>query len=229
MPLSEGKFITNMDIYEVIKNRRSIRIFQDKPVEKHLIEQIIEAATYAPSACNIQGWKFIVVDKPDLKDKIFDYGGSILIKKAPMGILVVYDNRTKNTEYQDYIQSAAAAIQNLHLAAINLGLGTCWNCHLPTKKRLRKLFNIPSYFSPIAYILVGYPKNQPREVQRKYTLPQIMAYNKFSSDWPTEKVNPIILLIKKILVKIYYMSPTFIKKKLLNKFLDENFVKKFEN
>ena len=218
-----------MDFEEVIKKRRSIRKFVDRPVSEDLVKKLIEAAIYAPSACNVQGWKFIVVDKPELKNKIVDNGGSIIIKEAPMGILVLYDKRTKNTEYQDYLQSASAAIQNLNLAATNLGLGTCWVCHLPTKKKLRKIFNIPAYFSPVAYILVGYPAINPKEMPRKYSVEEVMAYNQFNLSWPVQKVSPLILIIKKILVRIYYLTPTFVKKKFLNKLLDENFVKKFEN
>ena len=90
--------------------------------------KVIEAGMWAPSACNLQNWKFIVIDNQNLKEKLVDWGAAIFIKHAPMAILVLYDNRTANIEYQDHIQSAAAAIQNMLLAAISLELGTCWIC-----------------------------------------------------------------------------------------------------
>ena len=218
-----------MDLIEAIKNRRSVRIFQDKSVEKNLLEELITSAALAPSACNLQGWKFIIVDEPDLKKRIVDAGGSILIGKAPLGILVLYNNQTHNVGYRDHIQSAAAAIENLLLTATDLGLGACWTCHLPRAGALRKIFGIPRSFSPIAYILVGYPQNQPRTVPRKYQLNEIMAYNRFSSAWPKLKINRLKLTIKRLLITVYDLTPTFIKKGPLNKLIDKKFVKKFDN
>lgn len=218
-----------MDINEAIKKRRSIRKFTDKKVDRQIIEKVIYTATHAPSACNVQGWKFIITENQDIKNKIVNLGGSIIIKDAPMGILVVYDNQTKNTEYKDDIQSASAAIQNINLAAIEAGLGTCWICHLPPKRQLRKLFKIPNSFSPIAYILVGYPASEPQTVKRRYNPTEIINYDKFSADWPVNKINWLALWTKKILMKIYYLLPTFVKTKLVNKFIDRNFVKKFKN
>ncbi|MFA6428775.1 MAG: nitroreductase family protein [Candidatus Buchananbacteria bacterium] len=218
-----------MELLTAIKTRRSIRNFQDLEVKKEIVEKIILAATYAPSACNVQGWKFIVVDDQNLKNKLVDHGGSIIIKNAPLGILILYNNQTKNTEYFDYIQSAAAAIQNLLLAATEQGLATCWICHLPRKKTLQKIFKIPSQFSPVAYILLGYPKLTTTEVPRKHRLTEIVSYNSYNSAWPLEKNNLLLFWLKKILVKIYYLTPLFIKKSLLNKILDKNFVKKFKN
>lgn len=214
---------------EIIKKRRSVRIFKPESITKELVEKLIEAAIYAPSACDAQDWKFIIVDDKKLKDKIVEAGGAMSIKNAPAGILVLYDNRTKNLEYQDHIQSAAAAIQNIHLMAIELGLGSCWICHLPAAAQLRKIFHIPNYFSPIAYILLGYPAQEPQPMPRKYKLNEVMAYNKFSADWPIEKINSFTLFVKRVLVKIYRLSPNFIKNNFLNKFLDNKFVKKFKN
>jgi len=136
-----------MDFISLIKTRRSIRLFQDKKIDRKTAKKIIEIATYAPSACNIQGWRFIVVDDQTKKQEIVDHGGSINIKNAPLGILVLYDNRTKNTEYADDVQSAAAAIQNMLLKIHDLGLSACWTCHLPSRKQLRKIFNIPKIIS----------------------------------------------------------------------------------
>lgn len=218
-----------MDFISLIKSRRSVRFFQEKKVDQGIVRKIIEMGTYAPSACNMQGWRFIIVDDPNKKQQIVDMGGSILIKNAPLGILVLYDNRTKNNEYADDVQSAGAAIQNLLLATHSLGLASCWLCHLPPKKQLRKVFNIPNTMSPVSYLIIGYPKNQVIDMPRKYSLDQIISYNVFSSRMSIEKINQFNLLIKKILIKIYWLTPVFIKKKWLNQYLDKNFVKKFKN
>ncbi len=218
-----------MDFLNVINSRRSIRNFTAEPVSRDLVAKIIETAVKAPSACNVQGWQFIVVDSDEIKQKMVDHGGSVVIKNAPIGILVLYDNRTKNTEYHDNIQSAAAGIENLLLAATYYGLGSCWLCHLPTKRQLRKIFTIPSYFNPIAYVLIGHKQKEPVEMPRKYKTDNIVGYNKFRPN-PLLKNSPMTnIMFKKLLVKIYYFTPLFIKKRFLNKFLDKYFVKKFEN
>lgn len=218
-----------MDFLSYIKTRRSIRVFEEKDVDIGILKKIIEIATYAPSACNLQGWRFIIVKNDQKKQQIIDHGGSVNIKKAPIGILVIYDNKTQNVEYNDHVQSAAAAIQNLLLAAHYFGLGTCWICHLPVKKQLRKIFNIPKFFSPIAYIMIGYQKKEPNMVPRKYQLEDLICFDNFTDKIAREQKSCLKRWIKKILIKIYYLLPSFIKRGRLNKYIDKKFVKKFEN
>src|SRR4030042_6106215 len=110
-----------MEFFELIKSRRSYRKFSAQPVARELIEKIIEAGTFAPSACNIQGWQFIVIDKQEIKERIFNMGGAMPIKTAPAIIFVLYDNCTTNIEYVDYVQSGAVFIQNMLLATEHLG------------------------------------------------------------------------------------------------------------
>jgi len=218
-----------MDFLNIINARRSVRIFTTEPVGKDLITKIIEVAVKAPSACNVQGWRFIVIDNKEIQQKLIDYGGSVVLKNAPVGILVLYDNRTKDVEYNDFIQSAAAGIENLLLAATYYGLGSSWICHLPTKGQLRKMFSIPSYFDPIAYVLLGYRQGEPAPMLRKYMTADIIGYNKFNISSVSKNASESYFMLKKLLVKIYYITPLFIKKGFLNKFLDKHFVKKFKN
>lgn len=217
-----------MKLEEAIRNRRSIRNFTEQPVDIELIKKIIEMGIYAPSACNIQGWRFVIITKQQIKDKIVDLGGSAQIKNAPVGILVLYDKRSKNTEYHDHIQSAAACVENMLLAACSYGLGACWICNLPLKNRLRNALNIPSVLDPVAYIIMGYPKSKPAPIERKYPLSKLISFNQFDSQ-ETIKETEKLLLIKKILLKLYRLSPSWLNKLFLNKFIDKRFVKKFKN
>ncbi|HEX54915.1 MAG TPA: hypothetical protein ENF49_02175, partial [Candidatus Altiarchaeales archaeon] len=132
-----------MDLIEAIHSRRSVRKFKDKKIPDKDILKLIESAIYAPSACDIQGWRFIIVDKPEIIRELVDRGAASFIRNTTQGILVLYDNRTDNLEYMDYIQSAAAGIQNILLVAHSLGIGTCWVCHLPSKNEIREMFDIP--------------------------------------------------------------------------------------
>jgi len=214
-----------MKLKEAILKRRSIRIFdKNKKVSKKIVKDILDIARWAPSHCDTQEVKFIVVDNDEIKRKIVDGGGSPIIRNAPIGILVLYNNVSDNVEYQDYIQSAAAVIQNICLYAYSKGLGTCWINHLPTKEYLRKLFRVPKIYDPIAYVIMGYPLNPPKNVPRIFGIEEMISYNKFESS--INEVKDIKL--KCFFRDIYYMLPTWIKRKI-NPFLQKYFVKRFEN
>ena len=127
-----------MDIDSAIKGRRSIRTYKSDEVEEKLIREIIDAATYAPSAKNGQQWRFTVLTgdsknkftdmyRSELGKLTFDVGSSFgsctMMEEAPVVIMVWNTNeRGWTTE----IHSVSAAIQNLLLKAHALGLGTCW-------------------------------------------------------------------------------------------------------
>jgi len=218
-----------MDIITAIRTRRSVRKFKRDPVPLDLLKNIIEMATWAPSATNRQGWRFIIVDDPKIKQEMIDNGGAVIINNSPCGILVIYREKTRNLRYLDYIQSGAAAIQNLLLTAQSYGLGSCWVCHLPTKAALRRILKIPKGFSPIAYILLGYKEKEPVQVPRKYPLDSVIGHNAFNYQGLDEEKNALKMFLTNMLIRVYYSAPVFIKKKFLNKFIDRKFVKKFEN
>lgn len=213
-----------MELDTVLSNRRSVRIYSDKRVEDSAIRQIIEAGTWAPSACNIQGWRFIVIDKKEIFSEILKHGAAAFLKSTNQAILVLYNNNTDNLMYSDYIQSASACIENMLLKAYSLGIGACWINNLPEKKVLRKLFNIPSHYDPIALVSIGYPVQQPNPRPRKHPLDEIIAYNMFSFN-RTEGKGGVKLRVKRFARKIYYKLP--LKSKLL-KFVGK-FEKKFDN
>ena len=215
-----------MDILEILGRRRSIRRFKPDPVPKDILMKILSAGQMAPSACNKQNWKFIVIDDETVMQTLTDMGAAIFIKKAPVGILVLYDSRTQNIEYSDHIQSAAAAIQNMLLAASELGIGSCWVCHLPPKRQLRKLLDIPWYFDPIAYVPMGYPDSMIPNRPRKCGVDDLVSYNKFISAEPLQR-RSFKLIVRIIIIKVYYLLPLSIKKKLLP-YIDKTYVTKFE-
>lgn len=215
-----------MDILDLLGKRRSIRVYKPEPVPEAILKKILAAGQMAPSACNRQNWKFIVIDDDSIKQTITDLGGAIFIKKAPVAILVLYDNRTQNIEYQDHIQSGAAAIQNMLLTASELGIGACWVCHLPPKRQLRKLLDIPWHFDPIAIIPMGYPKSLLHNRARKHALEELVSYNKFNLYGPVPK-RSIKLIVRIMIIRMYYLLPLGLKKKLMP-FIDKTFVTKFE-
>ena len=145
-----------MEFEQVLFSRRSVRRFDSsREISPEQLRKIIEAGIYAPSACNFQAWKFIVVRKAENKRRLrYD-----LIDRAPCGILVTYRNDLLVTgrKHKDYVQSAAAAIENMLLEIENLGLAGCWICNLPQQGVMRRAFAIPGNFDVIACIALGYP------------------------------------------------------------------------
>ncbi len=214
----------------ILCERRSIRKFKPDQVPNPVLMDLLKYATLAPSATNRQAWRFIIVNDSSLKQKIVEAGGSVLIKKAPCGVLVTYENTTRNIRYHDDIQSAAACIQNLLLAAHGYGLGACWICTLPPASFLRKLFKIPSNYSPIAYILLGYPMSEViKNVPRNNLLEEIVSENCFPNRGIGVKRSKLMLYIERLLIWVYDSLPIFIKKKFVNRIVDRKFTKKFDN
>ncbi len=214
-----------MELNEAIKTRRSIRKFSNKKLENGILEKILEAGNYAPSHCNTQGWKFIFIDSSEIKNKIFENGGSPVIKDAPYGILTLYNTASSdNLEYRDWILSGAVAMQNMLLTIYDLGLGGCLICHLPRKKTLDKILNIQKPYSIIGYIAFGYPEEKPITIPRQHELKELYALNGFI--WPKSKT-PLNIRFKRISKKIYFRLPLFAKK-LIFKLIDK-FIKKFHN
>ena len=212
---------------DLIKSRRSVRSFKNLPVDKKLLFDLLDIARWAPSHCNTQDVSFIIIDDDEIKNQIIDMGGSVIIRNAPVGVVVLYNNCSDNLEYSDFIQSGAAVIQNLLLLAHANGLGACWVAHLPRKSEMRTLLDIPPTYDPIAYVLLGYPARDPKPVPRKYDMQDITSFNKFRPRDPvpgdTRSVHA-----RSMFRSFYYKLPTSLKK-IINPIVDRIFVKKFEN
>ncbi|MEM2337995.1 MAG: nitroreductase family protein [Candidatus Bathyarchaeia archaeon] len=173
-----------MDVFEVIKGRRSIRAFQEADVPKEIVEKLIEAAMWAPSAGNIQPWEFVIVRNSETKRRLAEAAlGQSFIEEAPVVIVVCADEERSARGYGTRgrtlycIQDTAAAIQNIHLAAYSLGLGTCWVGAF-REDEARKILGIPEGLRPVAIIPVGYPAESPQPRSRR-PLKQIIHYEKF--------------------------------------------------
>ena len=173
-----------MDVLEAIKGRRSIRAFKNQGVPAEIVEELIDAARWAPSAGNIQPWEFIIVRKPRIKRRLVETAlGQMFIEEAPVVIVVCADEERSSQGYGVRgktlycIQDTAAAMQNIHLTAYSLGLGTCWVGAF-REEETRKILKIPRGMRPVAIIPVGYPAESPTARMRKSTS-QIVHYETF--------------------------------------------------
>ena len=161
-----------MSIGEAIKGRRSIRNYKSDKVKDSLIRDIIEAATYAPSAKNGQQWRFTVLtgeSKNEFTDlyrtelgKVNDdvgssFGSCSMMEEAPVVILVW---NTNERGWPTETHSVCAAIQNLILKAYSLGLGTCWIGDIfYAYDAIMNYFNKP--WKLLAAITLGWPDAIP--------------------------------------------------------------------
>ncbi len=167
-----------MNILDVIKNRRSVRDFTDRKIPKSAIDILVEVLRWAPSAGNLQSRKFYFVFNEDIRKKLagteLKPGLIRFIARAPLVIVACADEniaaRYKERGKNLYcIQDTAVSLQNLLLAAYDLGLGTCWVGAF-NEEHVREVLNLPDTLRPVAIVPVGYPAcipNAPDRVSRK--------------------------------------------------------------
>jgi nitroreductase len=204
-----------MDLISAIKERRSVRRFLEKEIDMHTVKEIIRSGTFAPTACNRQAWRFIVVTDKKIKASLRDKGGSSIIFNSPVGVLVLYNTFTDNLEYPDNIESASACMQNMLLAATHFGLGSSWINNLPNKAFLHKFFKIPKRYDIIGYIALGYSAPDVKQMPRKYSaVDELISYNKFEMKKEIEKrkSGKLVARITKIFLPLYRISPKIVKK-----------------
>jgi len=162
-----------MDIFEIIKKRRCIRKFEKKDISDKEIETILEAATWAPSAGNLQSWFFVVVKNNEIKNKLARAAlFQRFIGEAPVVIVSCADTRKSSLVYGKRgkelyaIQDATIASQNILLTAYSLGLGTCWVGAF-NETKVRDILSLRKHMRPVAIIPVGYPSQNPRPRSRR--------------------------------------------------------------
>jgi len=173
-----------MEIFEAIKNRRSIRAYKKKELPLGTVEKLIDAARWAPSAGNVQPWAFVVAASIDMKRalSLAAYGQGD-VEAASAVIVVCADEKLAQERYGERgktifcFQDTAAAIQNILLAAYSLGLGTCWVGAFK-EEQVSKLIQAPEDMRPVALILVGYPDEAP-EARGRRPISEIMHSETF--------------------------------------------------
>jgi nitroreductase len=165
-------------ILDALFCRRSIRRFTDQPLDKETITLLLQAGMAAPSAVNSQPWEFIVVSEPEalarLRAKL-----PFAHHNAPVGIVVLGSpERANNTAGRAFWeQDCSAAMENMLIAAVGLGLGAVWiGIHpiAPFVRAVRDALEIPKDVTPLGMMHVGYPAEQK---------PARTQYNEYKVYW----------------------------------------------
>lgn len=172
-----------MEFDKVIKDRYSVRKFKNEPLSEDVIEKIISAGVIAPTGCNFQPQRILVINSDESLKKLksctkchFD---------APCAVLICYNKNESWERPYDKALSAPidAAIVTTHmmLEAQNIGVGSCWVMHFNPEK-MREEFNIPENIIPLALLVLGYADDEFVPNERHSQFPpvnEIVFYNKF--------------------------------------------------
>jgi nitroreductase len=163
-----------MNLLDIIKNMRSVREFKDLEIPEKAIDVLIEALRWAPSAGNLQSRKFYFVFNEAVRNKLAQAGLRhdfvSFISRAPLVVVACADLRIAS-RYGERgaglycIQDTAASVQNLLLAAHDLGLGTCWVGAFK-EETVKEILDIPDYLRPVVLVPVGYPAKTPKAPDR---------------------------------------------------------------
>ncbi len=160
-----------MDLYAAIRGRRSVRRFGAAPIDRVVLERIIEAATWAPSGGNAQTWRFVIVTEPARIAKLKTVSPGLIGEPAAVVAVCqdLADARAKGSTLGEVLLApcdAAMAAQNLLLAAYAEGLGTCTVASF-THKAVARLLQLPETVEPVLLVSAGVPDETPKAPARK--------------------------------------------------------------
>ncbi len=187
-----------MDVVSTIKERRSIRKYKSTAVPLDLIYQILDAAHWAPSAGNVQPWRFIVVRDGKTKDKIAQAcHNQSWIGDAPVVIVVAVDPTEMFNAYglrgtKLYsVQECGAAVAYMQLAAQQFGFGSCWVSAFE-ENLLMDTLGLPEQVRPQAVVTLGYPAEKVPAPRRR-NLRDLLFFEK----WGTKEIETSAFPVKK--------------------------------
>jgi nitroreductase len=179
-----------MAIMDIIKARKSVRKYLDNPIDREKIELCIEAARLAPSADNVQPWRFIVLDNRELiqelgrractgiarRTRFIANASAIIVIIADLNF-VVHRIGAAIFGTQHYLLDIGIAGEHIVLQAQELGIGTCW-INLFNAKAVQKLLDIPQSYRVVSLIAMGYPADGATRNRPDHTMEKILFYNR---------------------------------------------------
>jgi nitroreductase len=174
---------------DLVKKRRSVRKFQDKKIDQDLLRTCVEAARLAPSAENVEPWRFLIIDDPELKEKFCQhaftgvYSATRWAAKAPVIVVLLAEldilaNRigSKITGLNYYLIDMGISGEHFVLQAQEFGLGTCWIGWF-SGRGVRKVLNLPRKYRPVGLLAVGYPDVPAFKEKNRRSLDDICWFN----------------------------------------------------
>jgi nitroreductase len=167
-----------LGVIESIKTRKSVRAYLDKPVEDEKINLVMEAARLAPSASNKQEWRFVIVREPETRKKLAEKAGrQAFVAEAPVVIAACAetDGHVMPCGQLSYPIDVAIALDHISLAAVELGLGTCW-IGLFDEKLVKEALGIPEEIRVVELMTFGYPADPGAVTKKRLPFNRIVKY-----------------------------------------------------
>ena len=163
-----------MDAIDALKTRRSVREYTREPVDTAVIEDLIDCARLAATACNVQPWEFIAITDKQMRKRLADLApNGPHIAHAPVCIAVVCAEGTY------YLEDGAAATQNIMVAAHAHGLGSCWVAgdKKPYAAEVLRLLGVPAGYKLVSLVTVGHAAARP--IPTKRPLADVIHWERF--------------------------------------------------
>lgn len=170
-----------MDIYEAIRIRKSIRAWTEQDVPEDVLTRILEAGRLAPSAKNLQEWRFVVVRDASLRKQLIPASADqSFVGEAPVVIACCAetDSHIMRCGQLCYPIDVAIAIDHMTLAAVAEGLGTCWVGAF-YEDQVKKILNIPERIRVVELLPLGYPKNPDAVEKPRLPLEDIVKWDRW--------------------------------------------------
>ena len=170
-----------MNAIEAIKERCSVRAYEDREVEEDKLRELLECARLAPSASNLQEWRIVVVRDRETRAKLVEAANSqAFVAEAPVVLVFCAEteHHTMRCGEKSYPIDVAIAIDHVTLAAVELGLGTCWIGAFYADK-VRPLLGIPFDVPIVPLLTLGYPASGSTRPKRRLKLEEIVRYEKW--------------------------------------------------
>ncbi len=171
-----------MEPNKIFVERFSCRSFIEKEVPQEYIEVVLKAGIWAPSAGNLQPWKFFVIKNKELKEKLVEVAyGQDFISEADFVIVVIALPEESAIKYGDRgrslysIQDTAAAVENMLLQGSILGLGSCWVGAF-SEEKAKKVLNLKEKEKPVAILPFGFPKEFPPNFRERKPLEKVVKF-----------------------------------------------------
>ncbi len=169
-----------MDFYEVVSTRRSVRAYLDRDIPEEVVLRILDAGRSAPSGCNLQAWRFVVVRDSRRRKALAEASEQKWMRQAPVIVAVVgTSGRTMFCGVEADAVDCAIAIDHMILAATAEGLGSCWIGHFD-QDRCREILAVPPDAKIIELFTLGYARDLPSNHQPRKPLDEIVSWEKYS-------------------------------------------------
>ena len=170
-----------MNVMDAIKTRKSVRSFSDRPIEEDKLQTVLEAARLAPSASNRQEWRFVIVHEAETRIKLAQAAGNqSFVGKAPVVIVACAetDGHVMRCGPPCYPIDVAIALDHVTLAAVELGLGSCWIGHFDESK-VKEILGIPKDIRVVELMPLGYPIDPSAIEKRRLSFDTIVRYEQW--------------------------------------------------